>query len=421
MKTLKSLHLAIILMIALKSFGQNPSNLYLTSQNEIDNFSTTYPNCTSIPGDVYIIGPDITNLDGLNSLTYIGGMLGIQETSIKELDAFPSLEFVGGDFYIYANALLKSIGDFPALTFIENSINFWFNDSLISIGNFTNLTTIEEYLNIRDNKLLETIGSFNRLETISNISIFYNPKLEHLPSFPKLQRVDNSIEIGPASQLKSLQGLNQLKYVGKGIALNDCYQLESLESLENLDSIGSFLSISRCNSLIDLNGLSKIHYLNGAIVISENNNLKSLTGLESAQVGVVSDITIRFNPFLTVCDVKLVCNYLSSPTGNISIYCNKEGCNNYLEILEACSNGINNSNQPTNIRISPNPAKESFQIEGIGTNQSTTVSISDLTGCCLMKIQSPVNSIGLENIKPGIYIVRVEANGKSIQEKLIVN
>jgi len=59
------------------SFSQPclPSGITFSTQEQIDNFQTNYPNCTEIEGDVIIEGNDITNLDGLSVLTAIGGFL----------------------------------------------------------------------------------------------------------------------------------------------------------------------------------------------------------------------------------------------------------------------------------------------------------------------------------------------------------
>jgi len=52
-----------------------PAGITFSSQQQIDNFQTNYPNCTEIGGDMIIEGNDITNLDGLSVLTTIGGFL----------------------------------------------------------------------------------------------------------------------------------------------------------------------------------------------------------------------------------------------------------------------------------------------------------------------------------------------------------
>jgi hypothetical protein len=52
-----------------------PEGIVFESQVQIDNFQYDFPDCTEIEGGVVIEGNDITNLDGLNVITAIGGYL----------------------------------------------------------------------------------------------------------------------------------------------------------------------------------------------------------------------------------------------------------------------------------------------------------------------------------------------------------
>ncbi len=54
------------------------TNITLTTQAEVDNFATDYPDCADIPGTL-AIGPssDVTNLDGLAGVNTIGNQLVI--------------------------------------------------------------------------------------------------------------------------------------------------------------------------------------------------------------------------------------------------------------------------------------------------------------------------------------------------------
>jgi hypothetical protein len=83
--------------------------IIFTRQSQIDSFQINYPNCTQIEGNVEIEGNDITNLNGLNVITSIGG----------------------GNLYILGNNALTS------LTGLNNivagsitSLTIYFNSSL---------------------------------------------------------------------------------------------------------------------------------------------------------------------------------------------------------------------------------------------------------------------------------------------------
>ncbi len=94
-----------------------PEGITFTTQEEIDNFQTNYPNCSEIEGDVEINGDDITNLNGLDVITAIGGNLTIESNDVlTSLAGLDSLISIGGNLEIIANALLS---DLTALENIE--------------------------------------------------------------------------------------------------------------------------------------------------------------------------------------------------------------------------------------------------------------------------------------------------------------
>ena len=77
MKNLISL-ITFLLWLPVSGFGQSPclpQGITFTTQEQIDNFQVNYPGCTEIEGDVIISGEDITNLEGLNVVTDVGGFL----------------------------------------------------------------------------------------------------------------------------------------------------------------------------------------------------------------------------------------------------------------------------------------------------------------------------------------------------------
>ena len=53
------------------------NGIELTTQSDIDSFPQKYVGCDSIYGDLTISGADITNVDSLEQLSYIGGNLFI--------------------------------------------------------------------------------------------------------------------------------------------------------------------------------------------------------------------------------------------------------------------------------------------------------------------------------------------------------
>ena len=115
--------LALIIQASASSQPCLPEGITFTTQAEIDNFQTNYPNCTEIEGDVEIKGDDITNLNGLNVLTAFGGNLSI------------------GD-YDNGNPFLPSLTGLNNVTYIEGNLIIWNNVALTSLTALDYMTSI---------------------------------------------------------------------------------------------------------------------------------------------------------------------------------------------------------------------------------------------------------------------------------------
>ena len=90
-----------------------PYFITFSNQEQIDNFSDNYPDCTEIGGGVEIMGDDIENLEGLSDITFIGGRLTIN--GANNLSSFEGLENVtvlGGDFNLMNNESFEKPGWF---------------------------------------------------------------------------------------------------------------------------------------------------------------------------------------------------------------------------------------------------------------------------------------------------------------------
>ena len=61
----------------------NASTITLSSQQSVDDFSNTHPNCSVIVGSLEVKGDDITHLDGLAGLERIEGSLVAKPSAIE--------------------------------------------------------------------------------------------------------------------------------------------------------------------------------------------------------------------------------------------------------------------------------------------------------------------------------------------------
>lgn len=116
-----------------------PEGIIFTTQLQIDNFQTDFPGCTEIEGDVRIGGDNITNLNGINVLTAIGGNLWVEDNNtLTSLAGLDSLKTIDGDLGIMDN-FLKSLTGLNNLTLISGYLFISGNDSLSSLEGLGNI------------------------------------------------------------------------------------------------------------------------------------------------------------------------------------------------------------------------------------------------------------------------------------------
>jgi len=280
------------LLITINLFSQPclPQGITFSTQAQIDNFQTNYPNCTEIEGDVEINGADITNLNGLSVLTSIGGLLRIEH-----------------------NGSLASLTGLGNLTSIGGNIEIVDNDSLTSLTGLENVTSIGGDLRVDDNENLSSLSGLDNIDagSINDLHIDWNPSLstcdiqslcDYMASPNGVVEIDNnSIGCNNPWEIANACGyiLPCLPYgyysftkqtdIDNFADYCDCTELDwgveirgdgitNLDGLSVITSFGGDLNIIG-TSLTNLSGLDNVTTLGGDILIYANNSLESLTGL----------------------------------------------------------------------------------------------------------------------------------------------
>lgn len=173
-------------------------NYYFFSQADIDNYQENYTGCTVLEGTVSITGNDITNLNGLDQVTSIGGTLkigcygwgeGVGNPLLPDLSGFENLAQINGAVWItYGNPLLTSLTGLENLTSIGGDlligITFTGTTSpqrtvaLRNIEALSNLTSIGGELFI-ELTALESLSGLDSVSanSITNLTIDNNPHL----------------------------------------------------------------------------------------------------------------------------------------------------------------------------------------------------------------------------------------------------
>lgn len=151
-----------------------------TTQAEIDNFQSNHTGCTEIGGHVHISGSDITNLNGLNVLTSIGGYLIISETdALMSYTGLENLTTIEGYFKIDSQTSLANVTGLDNLTHIGGGLIFLDNESLTSLNGLSAVISVGGTLRIVNNAALNNLTGLGNIDagSIDELSIFNNINL----------------------------------------------------------------------------------------------------------------------------------------------------------------------------------------------------------------------------------------------------
>jgi hypothetical protein len=115
-------------------------NYILSSQADVDNFQSSFPDCDELQGDLTIFGfYDITNLDSLSSLVSIGSSLSLLDCDLDaDLSAFKNLTHVGKHIMIEYNDFV-SLSGLKNVTSIGGEIIILGNGNLIDLEGLDNI------------------------------------------------------------------------------------------------------------------------------------------------------------------------------------------------------------------------------------------------------------------------------------------
>jgi hypothetical protein len=414
----------VLLMISgAKAQACLPDGITFSTQAEIDNFQTNYPNCTEIEGYVAIGEYDITNLNGLSVLTSIGGSLSIYNTAFTSLTGLDNLTSIGGSFifggtslvnlsglenltsiggdlqtyvFTYAgvpqfwpNPELTSLTGLDNLTSIGGDLVISLNESLTSLIGLANLTSVGEGLIISDNAALTNLTGLDNIDagSITNLEIFSNGSL----STCEAQSVCNYLANpnGSVNIYDNATGCNNPHEVASycGIAL-PClpfgnYYFLSQADIDNFQSYfpncttleGNITIIG--SNITSLNGLSVLTSIGGSFIFGGNDSLVNLSGLENL-TSIGGNLQTYFF------------DYVLNPVGN--------------QVLTSLTGLINLTSIGGDLSIGGNPALTSLTgLDNIDAGSITNLNIYFNTSLSTCEVQSICDYLASPNGDISIY------------------
>lgn len=312
--------------------------LTITSQAQVDNFATDYPDCTWIQGGLQIDSANslkglnqlvsignisingnsgLKNLDGLENITHLD-YLDISESDLESTKGLTNLQYID-DIHIFGNDNLKEVVGFDNL---YNCVSIYIesNPILEIISSFSKLDTIYEF-SIKDNLELKSFSFDGRAFMISTLDFWGNPKLETI-QMNRVNRVEFLTVVESSSlNILEMKGLQTAEYI-ELFLLDELTNLDGFSNLKNVNS----LSFNRIKGLNNLQGLENI--LNVfSLEISGNPNLTSLDGLNK-YLKVSDHVGIYDNVKLIECEI--LCFLATSSINIFDTWGNGANCNDII-------------------------------------------------------------------------------------------
>ncbi|MCF2487103.1 T9SS type A sorting domain-containing protein [Dyadobacter sp. CY347] len=334
------------------------NGIALTSQADVDNFSTAYPGCQIITSYLFVSGNDIVNLNGLGQINQITGNLQIwNNPNLTTLSGLSALENIVSDFEIRGNAALESLSGLPKLNHISGAFQIRFNDVLLDLKGLPALSgaSIGE-LYVTDNPALVSLDGLQKLTYLKRLEILSNPSLTSISALSAVTHVAGSVFVSYNDALTSLSGLSAIKKIdgslyisgfkGNSIGLNALTSVggdlnffgnsvKSINGFEKLGQIKGNFHLMSNPDLENLTALKTLTSLGGNLNIQGNPSLTSLEGLDNLNPSEISEIIIANSTSLSNCGIQSICKFLSNPAHQAYITTNASGCNSRQEISES--------------------------------------------------------------------------------------
>ncbi len=449
---MKKIALLFLLTLFIKGFVFSqtclPDGIVFLSQEAIDNFQTNYPDCIEIEGDVSIgtgYETDINNLDGLDVLEKIDGYLEINENdNLTNLSGLDNLKSIGGYLRIEYNESLTELSGLDALETIGGGLFLYENHVLTDLSGLDALESIGGELEIGYHEALSSLTGLESVTTTGGMDMAYVHNITDFTGLSSLTSVEGNFVINDCKGIETLSGLNSLTSVNGNFLLNTLIALHSLTGLDalnnvngkmsilgpplddlsnlsNLNSIGGGLEIKGCDTLSNLAGLENLTSIGGELIIGGNQTLESLRGIENIGYQTITNLKITYNPLLSECEVKSVCDYLADPGGIIWLHNNNSGCSSQTEVEEAC-NASSVFETVTDVRfhLYPNPANKEIFITKNNKSYSGELKIYDQVGRIVLHEKHVKGAVDVSSILKGIYIIELGSDDLIVRKKLIL-
>jgi hypothetical protein len=388
-----------------------------------------------INGDLQIYCWELTSIEALGNIDSIMGWIVIWGSQLVNLNGLEQLKKVYGSFSIQENIYLTSLDGIDSLTYIGGALllgaEMTMGNALTDISSLGNVNYIGGSVRIMGAPLPSLHGLENLTEINGNLHLASLHPLSNLNGLNNVSSILGSLEIWQNENLINLSGLDNLVSVGVDIDLSENEALVNLSGLENLKTVGGDVSIlGYCLYFNDLSALSNLTSINGVLSLDGLISLNSLNGIKNIDASTITDLTIRYNDSLSDCDVLSICNYLNNPSGYIEIYNNSIGCNSPEEVQDSCeANAVSIKERYIldDYSISPNPFTTSTTLSfRLSKPENVRFTVYNVQSQIVYEIEERRNAgeqqieWNAKGLPSGMYYFRIQAGEKVGGGKMVI-
>lgn len=222
---------------------------------------------TSVRGDVYLGGPLLTSLAGLDNLHSVGGALVLMSlTGLQNVEALSGVTSVGGYLQVSNSPALTDLEGLRGLT----AVGSWARLTSLGVTSLAGLRNVHSFggfVEVSDNPFLDTLG-LTSLTSALSVQFSNNPNLSHCEQIrPLAEQVSgpiyttntNSVEGCPLHTVElPLIGAADVTFDPNGNVMSSQLNPEFPEVSLVRDEFGNLVSTTRVVMEFDLAALDAV-------------------------------------------------------------------------------------------------------------------------------------------------------------------
>lgn len=410
--------------MTLKPWECYPFGVECSDTFTLDSLYAAYPNCTRIVGHLTLEG-DYCNPASAEKITSVGSNVNIRG-AVGGLHGLGLLDSIGGDLLI-KDTDLTNLQGLEHLSYIEGAVRIRTNPDLQSLEGFPDLDKINKTLWLEGNRQLKTLEHLEGIEVIMNNLHIQDTGLTSFDGLGNLREIEGFVNIYGNDSIQSLSGLEGLERINKSMFLGSNLSLESVNGVESLLEIGKYLHLYDNWILEDLDGFSNLQSIGGPLELVRNLNLKSIAGIENLDLSEANGLRIYRNETLSVCEVGSICQWVEENQDLASISENSSGCLSLYELSLNCGLfGLDNkllSVEEVDLLLFPNPADDQMIVQAT-MDGSGILRVYDQCGRVVLEQEFPDQvqqvRLDLSGLLSGPYFLQIHNEVHSLGKRFIV-